>query len=173
MTKTNNEFMQSILNEEAWKILSKNFEWSEALLEKYQNEVDWEEISSNSNIRWTIPMVHKFAKRLDWKKFSGCVDEFLNTDTLETFKEQWDWHELSGNSRAKFNVELLEKYADRVDWGELIDRYSYDDKLFEGEGIEFYNKFQEYIPASKLQNSRLWCEMVEEQRSKIINEIIS
>ena len=48
-----------------------SFEWNETLLEKHQKQVDWEEISSNSNIRWTIPMIRKFVNRLDWTKFSS------------------------------------------------------------------------------------------------------
>lgn len=56
--------MRNILMEEAWKELSSNFSWSETLLEKYQNSIDWNEISSNNNIRWTIPMIAKFSKRV-------------------------------------------------------------------------------------------------------------
>ena len=43
-----NEFMQKIVNEEAWKELSGDFNWSETLLEKFQDMVDWNEISENS-----------------------------------------------------------------------------------------------------------------------------
>ena len=42
-----NEFMQKIMNEEAWKELSNDFNWSETLLEKYQDKVNWDEISRN------------------------------------------------------------------------------------------------------------------------------
>ena len=70
VSKVNDEFMRNVLIEEAWKNLSRSFEWNETLLEKHQKQVDWEEISSNSNIRWTIPMIRKFVNRLDWTKFS-------------------------------------------------------------------------------------------------------
>ena len=58
--------------------------------------------------------------------------------------------------------EILNERA--VIWGNSI----YEDK-----GIDFYDKFQEYIPASKLQNSSLWNEMVEQQKNSIIRDIIS
>ena len=35
------------------------------------------------------------------------------------------------------------------------------------------DKFREYIPASKLQGSYLWDEMVEQQKKSLIREIIS
>ena len=65
-----NEFMQKIMTEEAWKELSNDFNWSEAMLEKYQDKVDWNEISENRNIRWTIPMIQKFKNRINWEIFS-------------------------------------------------------------------------------------------------------
>ena len=105
--------MRNVLIEEAWKNLSKSFEWNETLLEKHQKQVDWEEISSNNNIRWTIPMIRKFVNRLDWTKFSSEAEvEVLTPEVIEAFKHKWDWHELSGNPNVPFTDELLEKYAD-------------------------------------------------------------
>lgn len=96
--KTNDDFMRNILIEEAWKKLSSNFSWSETLLEKYQNCVDWNSISSNYNIQWTIPMITKFSKRINWSTFSECNnDTVLLPEVIEAFKHKWDWHELSGN----------------------------------------------------------------------------
>ncbi len=60
-----NEFMQKIVNEEAWKELSGDFNWSETLLEKFQDMVDWNEISENRNIRWTVSMIQKFKNRIN------------------------------------------------------------------------------------------------------------
>ena len=119
--KTNDDFMRNILIEEAWKKLSSNFSWSETLLEKYQNCVDWNSISSNYNIQWTIPMITKFSKRINWSTFSECNnDTVLLPEVIEAFKHKWDWHELSGNPNVPFNDELLEKYADLWDWNEII-----------------------------------------------------
>ena len=69
-----NEFMQNIATEEAWKELSSNFSWSEAMLEKYQDKVNWDEISENRNIRWTLPMIQKFQKKINWDRFSEYAD---------------------------------------------------------------------------------------------------
>ena len=46
------EFMQQVMTEQAWKNLSEEFTWTEALLEKYADKVDWKEISDNCNMIW-------------------------------------------------------------------------------------------------------------------------
>ena len=160
-----NEFMQNIATEEAWKELSSNFSWSEAMLEKYQDKVNWDEISENRNIRWTTPMIQKFQKKINWEMFSRIADDTILTESnIETFKERWNWHELSNNSDVPFTEELLEKYADKWDWEQIIDWY-HDNSLYSKKAIEFYEKFKDYIPVSKLQNTCLWRNIVE-QRSK-------
>lgn len=170
--KTNDEFMRNILVEEAWKDLSLGFAWSEPLLEKYQDRVSWEDISLNPYIRWTIPMVGKFSKRINWKIFSACaVEKVLTPKLVEAFKDKWDWHELSGNPELHLSYEQMEKYADLLDWVELISEEDFS--VPDGKGIDFYEKFCEYIPASKLQGSTLWCEMLEQQRAELVGEIIS
>lgn len=165
-----NEFMQIIMNEEAWKDLSNDFNWSEALLEKYQDKVNWDEISKNRSIRWTIPMIQKFKNRINWELFSEYIGEESPLENiLETFKGKWNWHELSSNVEVSLTYELLDKYADLWDWEEIIDRYC--NNFFEGQAIEFYERYREHIPVAKVQNSRLWHEIVCQQKRQLIAEI--
>ena len=168
-----NEFMQKIMNEEAWKELSGDFNWSETLLEKYQDKVDWNEISHNRYIRWTIPMIQKFKNRINWDTFSEYFGEFeeevVTENIVETFKDKWNWHELSQNSNVNLSFELLDKYPDLWDWEEIIDRYR--NNIFEGQAIEFYERYREHIPVAKVQNSRLWNEIICQQKRQLIAEI--
>lgn len=165
-----NEFMQKIMDKEAWKELSNNFNWSETLLEKYQNKENWDEISKNRSIRWTVPMIQKFKNRINWDSFSEYIDEDSLTDSiLDTFKDKWNWHKLSSNGGVTLSYDLLDKYADLWDWEEIIDRYY--NNYFEGQGIEFYERYKEHIPAAKVQNSRLWYEIVSQQKRQLIAEI--
>lgn len=50
----NNQFLAAIIEEAAWKAISRKEEWTMDALEKYQDKVDWEEISSNSDVMWTV-----------------------------------------------------------------------------------------------------------------------
>ena len=166
-----NEFMQNIATEEAWKELSSNFNWSEATLEKYQDKVNWDDISENRNIRWTIPMIQKFHKKINWDKFSDYADENTLTEgIIEAFKDKWNWRNLSNNGNVPTTDELLEKYADRWDWEQIIGAYGYTD-LYDNRAIEFYEKFKNYIPASQLQNTNLWRNIVEQRAKQLAEEI--
>lgn len=165
-----NEFIQKIMNEEAWKELSNDFNWSETLLEKYQDKVDWNEISGNTGIRWTVPMIQKFRHRINWDVFSDTIgEESLPENILETFKDKWNWHKLSSNVEVFLSYDLLDKFADLWDWEEIIDRYC--NNFFEGQGIKFYERYKDYIPIAKVQNSRLWYEIVSQQKRQLIAEI--
>lgn len=165
-----NEFMQNIATEEAWKELSGNFAWSEAMLEKYQDKVNWDEISENRNIRWTLPMIQKFQKKINWDRFSEYADENVLTEpTIEAFKERWNWHELSSNNDLPLTYDLLEKYAERWDWERIIDSYGHD--IYEKDAIGFYEKFKDYIPVFKLQNTRLWSSIIEQRSKQLATEI--
>ena len=165
-----NEFMQKIVNEEAWKELSGDFNWSETLLEKFQDMVDWNEISENRNIRWTVSMIQKFKNRINWEKFSEYINEDSLTETiLETFKNKWQWHKLSVNRDVPLTYDLLDKYADLWDWEEIIDNYG--NNVFEGYAIEFYERYREHIPVAKVQKSYLWQQFVCQQKRQLIAEI--
>ena len=165
-----NEFMQKMMKDEAWKELSNDFKWSEALLEKYQDKVDWNEISKNSYICWTIPMIQKFKNRINWEIFSLYIDEEVVTENIiETFKDKWNWHKLSENTNVILPYDLLDKFADLWDWEEIIARYT--NKPFDGNGIEFYERYKEHIPTARLQVSQLWYEIVRQQKRQLIAEI--
>ncbi len=165
-----NEFMQNIATEEAWKELSGNFAWSEAMLEKYQDKVNWDEVSNNRNIRWTLPMIQKFQKKINWDKFSEYADENVLTEPIiDAFKEHWNWQELSENSDLPLTYDLLEKYADKWDWERIIDSYGRD--IYDKNAIEFYEKFKDFIPVFKLQNTCLWRAIVEQRSKQIAEEI--
>ena len=165
-----NEFMQNIATEEAWKELSSNFAWSEAMLEKYQDKVNWDEVTENRNIRWTLPMIQKFQKKINWDRFSEYADENVLTEpTIEAFKERWNWHELSSNNDLPLTYDLLEKYAERWDWERIIDSYGHD--IYEKDAIGFYEKFKDYIPVFKLQNTRLWSSIIEQRSKQLATEI--
>ena len=173
MIKTlSNEFMQKISTDEAWKELSGTYSWSESLLEKYQDRVDWHDVSENPFILWTIPMIQKFKNRIDWDKFSRLARaETLTEAFIDAFKDKWNWTELSENSAMELTHELLEKYADKWNWETIID--CWECNIFDEKGIDFYERYKDYIPASKLQQSMLWKEIVKQQKIQLINEIIA
>lgn len=158
---------------DAWKELSGRFNWSETLLEKYQDKLDWDEVSDNREIQWTIPMLEKFKDRINWDAFSMNPNKHLLTEAfIEAFQDKWNWSKLSDCYYLKITYELLDKFADKWDWAMIIDRYHHS-PVYEGKGMDFYLKYKKYISAENLKGSRLWNEIVEQQKQQLIEEITS
>jgi hypothetical protein len=170
MKKLSNEFMEKILNDSAWKELSESFEWTEQMLDKHKNQVDWKLISQNINIVWTPAMLEKFKRLIDWKELSstGC-ETILTGDTLEQYKDYWDWSELSENTDLEMNYQLIDRFIDQWDWPELINRW-HEDNLY---NIDFLERYADKIPSSKLQDSRLWTALVEQREKELKLEVIA
>ena len=69
-TNFNDGLMAQMIEEEAWKDLSGNYPWSEALLERFKDKVDWEAVSGNRDVAWTVSMLEKFKNRINWCELS-------------------------------------------------------------------------------------------------------
>ena len=163
MAKTiNDEFMQQVATEQAWKKLTEDYAWTEALLEKYSDKLDWKSISSNRAIRWTVPMLKKFSSKLDWKELSRI------------FKDKWDWAMLASN--YLLSDRLIDKYTDYIDWTAFIGAEGFycglprDDSF---DAMSFYEKYKEHISMSSFHNSDLWDKIVEQRRKQLLAEILS
>ena len=175
MLQLDNEFMQTLLNAKTWQNLSAELNWSEALLEKCKDKVDWNEVSQNTSILWSIPMLKHFQKYINWNKLSEYINkDSLTPEMIEAFKDCWDWHELSDNYNLILTDDLLEKYADLWDWEHIIDRNShYSSEPFEVCPMEFYNKYKDRISTAMLQESKLWNYMQKQRQQEILRDLLN
>ena len=157
------------LNKEAWKKLSREFKWTEELLRKYRNEIDWKELTCNYEMLWTASILENFEDHIDWKELSECASEKLLTPKIiEQFANRWDWHELSDNSNLKLSYALLDKFADKWDWERIINRW-HNDELYTP---DFLERYKEYIPVKHFQDSNLWDALVERRFDELVEEVI-
>ena len=158
--------MAQMMEEEAWKRLSGSFGFTLQMLEKYQDKLDWNEVSENTTIVWTMDILEKFKKRIVWTEFSRIVDEnVLTPEIVERFKNYFDWQELSENPELPMFV--FEKYPEQINWKEAIDNYHNRDIL----NRAFFEKYKDYIPASAFKDSRLWHNIVDEIRHGLESKI--
>lgn len=157
------------LNKEAWKQLSREFKWNEELLRKYRSEIDWEELSGNTEMLWTASILENFKNYIDWKGLSIYAPSGLLTPKIiEQFADRWDWHELSDNSNLKLSYALLDKFADKWDWERIINRWR-GDELYTP---DFLERYKEYIPAEEFKSSNLWDALVEKRFDELVEEIM-
>ena len=157
------------LNKEAWKKLSREFKWNEELLRKYRSEIDWEELSENTEMLWTASILENFKNYINWKELSGNAPEKLLTPKIiEQFADRWDWHELSDNSNLKLSYALLDKFADKWDWERIINRWR-SEELYTP---DFLERYKEFIPAEEFKSSYLWDTLVERRFDELVEEIM-
>ncbi len=178
MAKTiNDEFMLQVATEQAWQKLTEDYAWTEDLLEKYSDKLNWKQISSNRAILWTVPMLRKFSSKLDWKELSDRIDDDWFTEAhIEAFKDKWDWSQLI--LRYHLSERLIDKYIDYIDWAAFIGAEGsyrgcglpYDDSF---DAMSFYEKYKEHITMSALHHSDLWDKIVEQRRKQLLAEILS
>lgn len=161
------------IQKDAWENISRNYPLTENMLRQHSCDLNWEEVSRNSSIHWDAGMLERFRGRIDWKVFSkNANDDILSEEVIDKFKDDWDWSELSGNHDLPLSHDLIDKYIDRWDWAQLIDYYHYEKIKGQGLNMEFFNRYQQYIPAEALENSQLWNGMVDEEEETIKKELI-
>ena len=118
-----NEIMEKIFNDSACRELSKDFQWTELMLEKHKNKENWKELPKT------------------------ICETILTEEYLEEFKENWDWTELSDNSYVELNYQLIDQLIDQWDWSKLINHWK-DEKVYDINSLE---RYADKIPSSKLQ----------------------
>lgn len=164
---TSNDFLNSVLEAEAWKEISQRESLSMDLLERYAEKLDWEEVSKNDDVMWTMDGIAKFANRINWDDFSrSCPDSLISETSLLKFSNLWDWKHISNRDVVYNDWMLLEQFADKVNWGEVIRNWNIEKPL------DFFVKFRQYIPMSKLQDTHLWNEMVTDRAKKLYQKAI-
>ena len=157
-SKLNEGMLALQLEEEAWKELSRDIPWTEDLLDRYKDKVDWTAVCNNGDIHWNVAMLEKFRRHIDWTALSNTRQvSLLTPEIVGQFKTCWDWTVLSGNDELP--LETIEAMADCINWKELVNRYDRNNVF----GSAFFDRFAEYIPASALKESRLWYALIDEK----------
>ncbi len=162
------ETVERMLTPLVWDKLSEEFAWTEELLEKYRERVNWLEISRNRNIVWNTSMIENFKEDIDWEQFSYHNGRYATLKNLRLFKEYWHWSNLSENAELSWSENLLEEFADKWDWVKIIKNW-YLEPFF---SMEFVVRYQKYIPFALLYDSMLKNKLVDEIKERIVKQMI-
>jgi hypothetical protein len=170
-SKFNDDFFASVREMEVWKLLNEDgFAWTETLIDRYHDKIDWKCLSENGNVQWTASMLEKYKHKLDWKALSsGCCERRYSAANLRKFSSKWDWSELSSNSDVQWTMAKVEEFKDYIDWGKIIDM-GWCENLYT---LEFFEKYKDWFPVSSLQQSSLWKSIMETYKDKLIEEILA
>lgn len=178
-----NVTLKKRIQKEAWDEISHRYPLTTDLLFHFQNKLNWTEVSKNTSIHWDVFTMERFKDFLDWKAFSQnwSYSYLITAELIEKFKDYWDWHELSRNPALPLTYELVDKYIDRWDWSALINqnqntpgfRFDYLKEKMVFLNEDFFERYKQYIPVDKLENSGLWVCLVEQEKEAIMKKMIS
>ena len=100
----------SKLNRETWWDISQSQPLSEAFIEKYAEQVDWDCISESQHL--SEAFIEKHADRVKW----GCISasQHLSEAFIEKHSDRVNWYYIS--IYQQLGEKFIEKHADRVNW---------------------------------------------------------
>ena len=167
MTK---EQINALRERAVWKKLSSELSWTEELLTKYADQVDWEEISSNAKVLWTESLLRKFADKLDWEELSQNDAFALRCpDIIRPFALYWHW-----DVKTKYTAwtpKFISEMKAHLDWKELYLSASYEEQEFY---LKEYFEFVSQLPFNETswRRDRYFEKYIDVQWKERANEIL-
>ncbi|MDR6967917.1 hypothetical protein J2X31_001931 [Flavobacterium arsenatis] len=87
--------------------------WTDELIEKYENKWNWKKISINPKIHWSSVLIEKYSSKIDWKLI--CLNNIpWNIQLIKKFEFSVNWESLSSNPIFYDNHLNIEYYADHL-----------------------------------------------------------
>ncbi len=131
-----------------WYSLSKNvnIDWSEDLLDDFQDNWVWDELAANASIVWTPKLINKYKTRLDWhnllrNRHLPISDSFLSEFTNIKYVIESNIY-LNDELVEKYNLNLISNIQNQGDdYCEDLDIEEFIDRMNNNSSFSFYNKF--------------------------------
>jgi hypothetical protein len=129
-----------------WKYLlsnDSNIEWSERLINKYEDKICFKTLSANQSVNWTIPFIDKHFEKWDWGSLSGNPSMPLNPTFLLRYEEKFNWAQgrkfssISSNPSIYWTLELFEFFIDKIDIFLISKFANIDEKII----LKYANRF--------------------------------
>jgi hypothetical protein len=112
-------------------LISKYYPFNLQLLEKYEDKLDWQKLSTNENVEWSISLIDKFAGKLSWgDTYYPCSSEIMqglltnssmpwSVELIREFQNRFDrmyWEHISQNKNIKWSILSLNEFKHKLDW---------------------------------------------------------
>ena len=143
--------LEKQIERQAWMTVSRKRPLTAAHLERYEQQLLWDEVSRNNEIQWTTEMALRWKDKLNWNLFSRCAHgQAVTAEGIETLAHLWDWKALTANPNVRMTNELVRKFIAKWDWSAMAWR-SWEDY----DAREFYSQFFERVPLNGFSGSKL------------------
>ena len=143
-----------------WDELSRNPSLTPALIEKYENKLNWDYLCLNPAL--TPALIEKYENKLNWDWLSR--NPSLTPAFIEKYEDKlyWDW--LSQN--PALTPALIEKYENNLEWYELSENPALTPALIE--------KYEDKLDWSSLsENPALTPALIEKYENKLDWDMLS
>ena len=143
--------LEKQIERQAWMTVSRKRPLTATHLERYEQQLLWDEVSRNNEIQWTVEMALRWKDKLNWNLFSRCAHgQAVTAEGIQTLAHLWDWKALTANPNVRMTNELVRKYIAKWDWSAMAWR------SWEGyDAREFYSQFFERVPLNGFSGSKL------------------
>ena len=115
---------------------NKAFPWNEALIERYADKWNWDDLSIDVSLPWSEALIERYQDKWNWHDLSGNKSLPWSESLIERYKDKWNWKgiyyednwewlvhstdlTLSKNESLPWSESLIERYADEWNWGWL------------------------------------------------------
>lgn len=95
------------------------FFWTKDLLLKYEDLINWDNISSNENVDWNIDLIYFFRDKWHWGNLSRNRALPWNDILIEKFKDKWVWRLLSMNHSINWDLKMIKQHEEKLEFGML------------------------------------------------------
>ena len=159
--------LEKQIERQAWMTVSRKRPLTATHLERYEQQLLWDEVSRNNEIQWTSEMALRWKDKLNWNLFSRCAHgQAVTAEGIEALAHLWDWKALTANPNVRMTNELVSKFINKWDWSAMAWR-SWEDY----DAREFYSQFFERVPLNGFSGSKLEFALHHQEAQRLWNEM--
>jgi hypothetical protein len=87
---------------------NESFPWSDEMIEKYKDFLDWGDLSNSSKIIWSEEKIEKYQQYIVWWNFSLNENFKWTEDFINKYSEKLEWQYLRMNKAIPWNFKIIE-----------------------------------------------------------------
>ncbi|HQV39832.1 MAG TPA: hypothetical protein PLS92_12610 [Flavobacteriales bacterium] len=93
--------------------------WSEDVISKLGDNLDWGTISSDTMLLWNEDIISQYEARWAWSQLSKNPSLPWSETFISRYEGRWDWNELSSSPFLPWSESFISRYEDRWNWNWL------------------------------------------------------
>ncbi|MGJ1292435.1 MULTISPECIES: hypothetical protein [Bacteroidota] len=110
-----------------WKVLSRSIRWDAHYIKKYSDYIDWDELSSNSNIEFSVELIKECKDQLNFSNLS------INPSVVSVIKiypksNKWNWDKVILNRGFNYKNDFFFLYKNYIKYSGIIEKWIFQNR---------------------------------------------